>query len=134
MFLKSFFVLAFVTNALALPHASTYVVHEKREIIEPGRGDRLPSDAIIPVRIGLKLGNLDHGYNKVMDVSDPTSPNYGKHWSAEEVREYFAPSDEAVDTVTRWLVEAGVNSELIGYSDDRAWVAVNIPVSTPTVS
>lgn len=54
------------------------VVHERRAVIDPTKGDRVPGDAVIPVRIGLKQSNLEDGYDAVMDVSDPASSNYGK--------------------------------------------------------
>ena len=52
----------------------------------------------------------------------------GKHWNLEQVRDYFAPSDEALEAVKKWLTDFGIESEAIGHSDDRAWVAVNLPV------
>lgn len=52
----------------------------------------------------------------------------GKHWTLDEVRDYFAPKDESIEAVKQWLVESGIDSELIGHSDDKAWIGVNIPV------
>ena len=52
----------------------------------------------------------------------------GKHWTLEEVREHFAPSEEAINAVKEWLVGAGVESEAIEGSDDKAWIAINLPV------
>lgn len=72
--------------------ASPYVVHEKRH---EGTKDRwskvtqLDSSATVPVRIGLKQQNLEHGDRWLMEVSDPTSPSYGKHWSAKDVVDAF---------------------------------------------
>lgn len=35
--------------------------------------------------------------------SDPSSSNYGKHWSRAKVREVFQPDQAAVDSVKSWL-------------------------------
>ena len=72
----------------ALPASVPHVVLEKRhgpagwtvvEGIKPSR------DMNIPLRIGLTQNNLDKGYDYLMDVADPTSPNYSKHWTAKQV-------------------------------------------------
>ena len=104
------------------------MLHEKRSIISTTKGDRVADDAIIPIRIGLKQTKLEHGYDAVMDVSSPTSPNYGKHWSVEEVRTFFGPSEESIAAVKQWLEEVGINHERIGQSEDKAWIAIDIPV------
>ena len=72
----------------AAPAPSNHVVHEKREV-QLGkwskRSVKLNRDTTIPISIGLTQRNLDSGYDLLMDVSHPTSPNYGKHWSFEKV-------------------------------------------------
>ncbi|KAK7966889.1 uncharacterized protein PG986_001166 [Apiospora aurea] len=67
------------------------------------RRTKSSSDAIIPVRIGLAQSNLETGYQRLMEVSHPSSPNYGKHLSHEEVVELFAPKKEASVSVQAWL-------------------------------
>ena len=44
-----------------------------------------------------------------MDVSDPQSPNFGKHWSMEEISRMFSPSVETVDAVRDWLSQSGIS-------------------------
>ena len=84
----------------------------------------MPQDALLPVRIALAQSNLDDGEHLLLDVSNPQSPNYGKHWTAEEVAEYFKPSDETVATVRQWLVEfGGIDSDSITQTDNKAWLA-----------
>lgn len=39
----------------------------------------------VSVAFALTQQNLDKGHDIVMDVSDPKSPNFGKHWTAEKV-------------------------------------------------
>ncbi|KAK1766642.1 alkaline serine protease [Phialemonium atrogriseum] len=84
--------------------------------------DRVPSSAVLPVRIGLKQSNLDQGRNMLLDISTPKSANYGKHMSAEEVIDFFAPPGSSVDTVTEWLTEAGIGAERISQSINKQWI------------
>lgn len=75
------------------------------------------------MRIGLTQSNLDNAHNHLMDVSNPDSPNYGKHWTPEEVVEAFQPSNETVSAVKDWLVEAGISLGRITHSDNKGWFA-----------
>jgi tripeptidyl-peptidase I len=85
-------VLAILTGlaacASAAPAPVPHVVHEKRstQIGKWARRDiKVNRDAIIPISIGLTQRNLDNGYDLLMEVSHPESPNYGKHWSMDKV-------------------------------------------------
>ena len=72
----------------ALPTADVpYVIVEKPSVgarrwreIENGKPD---PDMLLPVRIGLTQSNLERGHEMLMQVSDPASSNYGKHFSAD---------------------------------------------------
>lgn len=81
---------ALFSPALSVP-ASKYAVHERRDI---GNSNWGPSDLeldrrmVLPISIGLAQRNLDRGDDFLMDVSDPASPNYSIHWTAEQVREH----------------------------------------------
>ena len=77
----------------ATPLLSPHVIHEKRHVAPIGwsRKDALEPQAVLPVSIALAQENLHRGDDWLMDVSHPDSPNYGKHWSAEEVVSAYAP-------------------------------------------
>jgi tripeptidyl-peptidase-1 len=85
-----------LTIALGLASAATaaptalgpYTVHEKRETNLEGWAisSKASRSAKVPVSIGLTQRNLDKGHDFLMDVSEPGSANYGKHWTPEEVR------------------------------------------------
>lgn len=44
-----------------------------------------------------------------MNVSDPRSTGYGKHWSPDQIRDAFRPSEESIAIVTEWLRSAGIH-------------------------
>ncbi|KAF2223360.1 putative alkaline serine protease AorO [Elsinoe ampelina] len=115
---------AAIGSALAAPAPSGHVVHERRETspMAWNKIDRLDKRTILPMRIGLTQSNLDQGHSKLMEVAHHGSAQYGKHWTAEEVTDFFAPSAETVDAVRSWLVSAGISAERIGQSANKQWI------------
>ncbi|TAQ90266.1 hypothetical protein B7494_g1422 [Chlorociboria aeruginascens] len=110
-------------NAIALP--PHHEVHEKRDVL-PSRWtkrDRVESHKLLPMRIGLAQTNLDKGYEHLMDVSNPASPNFAKHWTSDEVIEAFRPSEETEREVREWLVKGGIPDKRITHSDNKGWFA-----------
>ena len=77
---------------LALPASVPHVVHERRSPSSswtPLTGVKPNKTIKLPVRIGLTQSNLDRGHDVLMDVSDPFSENYGKHWTAKQVSSHY---------------------------------------------
>lgn len=60
--------------------------------------------------------------------SNPRSPNYGKHWTSEEVIEAFRPSNETETIVRDWLIENGIHASRITHTDNKAWFAFHATV------
>ncbi|KAF2232319.1 subtilisin-like protein [Viridothelium virens] len=129
MFYSVLVTAALAVNAAATPF-NTHVVHERRH--GPAHGwtkrSRLQENAILPMRVGLKQSNLDRGYEYINDVSHPTSPNFGKHWSAKQIAEAFAPSEETVKAVKTWLAEAGFDDARVKLSQGLNWLEFNATV------
>lgn len=61
--------------------------------------------------------------------STPGSAKYGKHYTAEEVTEIFAPSKATVDAVHDWLVSAGLAAEKISQSVNKQWMQLDVPAA-----
>ncbi len=120
---SSFTLLALIGSAVASP-ASTHVLHEKRHHLPSGwwRHHKLQGSHIIPIRIGLTQSNLDKADDYLLEISHPTSEKYGQHWTAKQVAETFAPSQETVDTVTEWLTSAGIGRERFSRSQSLGWI------------
>lgn len=104
-----------------------HVVHEERNAQQGhwSKARRLHPSALLPVRIGLAQSNLHLAEEFIMDVSDPESPNYGKHWSPEKIAETFAPKQGSVDLVLSWLEREGVHPGRTKLADGRHWIAFN---------
>jgi tripeptidyl-peptidase-1 len=94
---------ALVAGAVAAPAVNTkrHVIHEKRNGIPANwrRNAKLHPDSKLPMRIALTQSNLEKADEFLMDVSHPTSPNFGRHWTATQVAEMFAPSRDTVAAV-----------------------------------
>ena len=45
----------------------------------------------------------------------------------EEVHEMFAPAEEVVQAVRNWLVSSGIEDTEIVHSDNKGWLAFDIP-------
>ena len=90
----------FVVSVLALCAASVSIspfgrhqVHEQRHPQTRWQKiSRASPEQIVPVSIGLTQQNLDRGEQWLYEVSDPSSPKYGKHWSAQDIADAFSPS------------------------------------------
>lgn len=68
------------TACLAAPAAHNFVLHEKRggSPHQWTKRNRAHPEEILPVRIGLVQSNLHKAEEYILDVSDPSSPNFGK--------------------------------------------------------
>ncbi|KAJ7753566.1 peptidase S8/S53 domain-containing protein [Mycena metata] len=119
------FFLALVLTKFACALSPT-VVHEKR-VDHPSliHSRRLEAHVAVPLRIGLKQQNTGHLPLHLLSVSDPQSPHFGQHWSAEKVAQVFAPANESRDAVAAWLVGAGFDKERLRMSHNKAWVHVD---------
>ncbi|KAK9781494.1 putative Peptidase S8/S53 domain-containing protein [Seiridium cardinale] len=118
----------------ALPSTTNYVLHESRQASGVRKRSltslyaRADSNAIVPVKIGLTQSNLHTGYDRLMDVAHPTSPNFGKYLTQEEVVELFAPKTESVSAVKNWLVSAGIRASRIKHYQNKGWLSIDMPV------
>ncbi|KHN98389.1 Peptidase S8/S53, subtilisin/kexin/sedolisin [Metarhizium album ARSEF 1941] len=126
------FVSCFVAASLGVP-ASHHVVHERRDVgAVSGRVVKraaASADALVPVRIALKQRNLDKGMEYLMDVSDPSSKNYGNHYTQDQVVDLFSPAQDSAEIVKRWLVERGVPDNRITSPRSKGWLDFKTTVS-----
>lgn len=88
----------------------------------------MPPASVLPMRIALTQGSLDKGYDHLMDVSHPESANFGKHWTAKQVAETFAPSETTVNSVIEWLQNSGISGDRISRSQSLGWLQFDATV------
>lgn len=112
------------------PRASGHVLHEEVSPLQGAwsKSHRLHQDAKLPVRIGLTQQNLHRAEEFINDVAHPASPNYGKHWSANEVVEMFKPRRESVDAVMKWLEVEGIHPSRVKMTSSKSWLTFDATV------
>ncbi|KAJ1328207.1 tripeptidyl-peptidase I [Microdochium nivale] len=104
---------------------STHALHERhlpQHTVHWSKRSKLPSSTVLPVRIGLAQGSLSAGHDRLLAMSDKTSEYYGKHMTAEEVIDFFAPPQSLVDAVAGWISSSGISEERIGLSANKQWL------------
>ncbi|KAI9060234.1 subtilisin-like protein [Trametes sanguinea] len=123
--------IASVLGSSGSPRLSRRVLHEHRRSSPVGwtLHKRADPDATLPLSIALVQSNLHNLDSYLLDIADPDSPNYGKHWTPAQIAETFRPSKESVDVVHSWLTGDGVDSTRIELSDNGQYVRVNVSVS-----
>jgi tripeptidyl-peptidase-1 len=103
---------------------SSHALHEKRTLVpsEWTKRSKAPRDLKLPVRINLSPQNADLGHDYLMAMSDPSSPDFGTHWTPEQVHDFYSPSKEAVLAVQDWLALSGIPSHKHGIPWNRGHV------------
>lgn len=119
------FVTTFLAGVTCAVIPSSHAIHERRndQNTKWVKRGKIQSHAILPIRIGIAQSNLDRAHDFLMDVSDPSSSNYGKHWTDEEITEKFKPSEESIEHVYKWLEGSGISRNRITHSDNKGWLA-----------
>jgi tripeptidyl-peptidase I len=124
--------LAICSLALAAPSQhSDHVVHERRGATPVGwvKSQRADADKIIPLRIGMKQQNIHMLEDLLMNVADPDSSSYGRHWTPEDVVEFFAPSQSTVSAIRQWLIAAGFAEHQLRVSLNKGWVELKMTIA-----
>lgn len=67
-------------------------------------------DDVVKLRLSLKQQNLDQFYDDLLQVSTPSNPRYGQHYSGHELRSLLRPSEEASSTAIAWLQDNNVTA------------------------
>lgn len=116
--------------SLPRPRSSRHVIHEEIPSIQSTweKAHRLLDTSTLPVRIGLTQQNLYRAEEFIYNISHPDSPNFGKHWSPQEIVEMFKPRKESVDAVMEWLELEGIHPSRIQLSASKSWLTFDANV------
>lgn len=109
-----------------------YVVHEKREPAEAilwSKHERMPRDEVIDIHIALSQRNSHLGEHMLAEVSDPRSPTYGQHWSAQQITDVFSPSNETVEVIISWITATlGTDKDSLRLYAGNGWLNIRTTV------
>ncbi|KAI0646040.1 subtilisin-like protein [Trametes meyenii] len=112
----------------SLAGISAVQYHESRSSIPPSFTSIGPADPIQSLTLILGLAQNDaHGLvNALYDVSDPASPNYGRHLSKAEAEAFVAPKPEAVKAINVWFAKNNITGSALSPAGD--WVEFALSV------
>lgn len=83
-------------------------------------------DASHVLHISLVQSNLDKLEAALLEVSTPSSPKYGQHWSFDEVGALTAPARAARPALENWLVSNGVPTSAMEWTPYNSWLRVSL--------
>jgi tripeptidyl-peptidase-1 len=84
------------------------------------------SNESIKLRVSLKQQNVDTFYNKLMEVSTPDHPQYGRYYEGHELRSFLKPTDETSSIAISWLQDNNITS----IEDDSDYILFRTNVET----
>lgn len=117
---------AVVACVLSTAHAATYSHYEAAPAAWTATASSLDAGSVQTFSIALTMQNIDQLESKLLEVSTPGSAEYGSHWNYSAVQSYFAPSSDAVSSVTAWLEQNGVSN----YNVDGAFIDFGASIET----
>jgi len=120
-----FTLLAGTVAAGSLSAQEKYEVFEKISIPAPWtlKADgQVDTEQSFKLRIHLKNKNIESFHQKILDVSTPDHPDYGRHLSRLELRDHLAPSQKSYDLVLHWLELQGLDQKSTVEDD---WIVVD---------
>ncbi|KAJ7881920.1 family S53 protease [Mycena leptocephala] len=124
----------FLASILSLAAAGpapfqTFVVQESLHSAPEGFSKVGPAADSAPVNLRIALASSDvAGLEKtLLDVSTPSSFNYGNHLTKAEVNSFLAPPEKAVAAVQAWLASHGLVANTSSSAGD--WLSLTVPVS-----
>ncbi|KAH9173053.1 family S53 protease [Lactarius sanguifluus] len=104
-------------------------LHERCDSVPEGFTSKgpAPGDAALRFRIALVQNDTEGLQTKLMDISTPSSPQYGQWLSKEEVGAFVTPKRETVTAVKEWLAANGLNATVLSPFGD--WIGFETTVS-----
>ncbi|KAI9699722.1 MAG: vesicle formation at the endoplasmic reticulum [Candelina mexicana] len=89
---------------------------------------RIPSPLErLQLRIAVRQPNLRHFEHTLLDLSDPSHPNYGQHLTRGNLKSLLRPSAETTDAILFWMATGGVPDPDI--ENDGDWINFHANVS-----
>ncbi|KAJ6487201.1 family S53 protease [Mycena vitilis] len=126
----SIFFASLLSLAAAGPAAfQTFVVQESLSSAPQGfvKVGAAADSTSINLRIALASSDIAGLEKTLLDVSTPSSSNYGNHLTKAEVNAFLAPTAEAVSAVQAWLASHDIVANTSSSAGD--WLSLTVPVT-----
>ncbi|KAJ7738334.1 Pro-kumamolisin, activation domain-containing protein [Mycena metata] len=127
--LTSLLFVSILGSAAASPVVNNFVLQGSRTSAPQGFANLGPADdsSLLNLRIALQSSNITGLEKALLDVSNPSSSNYGKHLSRAQVNAFVTPTDEATAVVKTWLASHGLVAKTVSSAGD--WLSVSLNTS-----
>ncbi|XDG03800.1 hypothetical protein ABKA04_003415 [Annulohypoxylon sp. FPYF3050] len=76
----------------------------------------------VVVQLFIATPKIESITRSFLELSDPTSPVYGKYWTAQQVAEAFRPDTQALEAVTKWLYSFTTSKTPLKLSHRRGYL------------
>lgn len=86
------------------------------------------NEHVLRLIVAVKQRNTDQLEDIFWRVSDPTSPEYGKHLTIDEITALVAPAQETVDAVLAWLRSSG--AQVLSVDRNRDFIHISMTVAS----
>ncbi|KAJ6484685.1 family S53 protease-like protein [Mycena sanguinolenta] len=109
--------------------AGNMVVHESLAASPSSfvhKGAAAPTD-MLTLRLALAPNNITGLQAKMASISDPSSSEYGKWLTGDEVKNFVKPSSATSSALNNFVSANGLNATVISPHED--WMAITLPVS-----
>ncbi|KAJ7656314.1 family S53 protease-like protein [Mycena polygramma] len=122
---------SFLSLAVAYPSLHPRVMKQSRRAAPQGFSSlgAAPATQSMKLRFALASNDIPGLEKALLDVSTPSSPNYGKHLTKDEVNAYAAPSNESLAAVQAWLSSNNVTVDPVAEGAAGDWLTATVPVS-----
>jgi hypothetical protein len=119
----TFLVDALPVNDVTLDIFGPYLVVEKRQEPPSPWTYLRPAaeDAVLHLTVASKGDEKNDLGAKLMDISTPSSTNYGQYLNQQELRDFTAPSSNTIEVIELWLQSASALNSLTYTSDARSY-------------
>ncbi|KAI0029778.1 family S53 protease [Vararia minispora EC-137] len=96
------------------------VLHERRDTVPPGFVSNGPasSNYTLTLRLGLAQGDIVGLEERVILISTPSSADYGKFMSKEQVEAYVAPKQETTTAMQDFLAQNNLTAKIVTPAGD----------------
>ena len=102
------------------------------ELSQWDRSREADSRQLLQVSIALRVENAELGVETLLRISDPSSSEYGRHLSVEDVARMFRPTPKAVSDVMEWLGGSGIDKSHVRISHGRDRLSLTLSVQEAT--
>ncbi|KUJ07551.1 subtilisin-like protein [Mollisia scopiformis] len=92
------------------------------------RMEKAQASSQVQIQLAFVQSNVDYAVESLLKVSDPTSPEYGQHWTAREIVKFFSPQAKDVSAAVGWLHSSGISAAQLSGSHGRGHILIDLTV------